>query len=504
MMIRVAKQRGGLTAAVLVLAASAMTACGSSAFSGGTGDNARALLDQADAAFTDRLADEVDAGAATVSEASRCFMQEDDSEAGVAPHVFCGPARSITDSAGEPVWYGRPMSITDDGDAVSFDLADTAFDTVEVDLDTLIHPDGVEPAGGTDLPEPQPPRATLRDSAVLTSTSAEFIGADFEPFDEPRRLITPSAVLSVHGVAHPELLPEALVGGEATVQRPAEGQVVTAMQVSVDPATPRLDYEVDDSIDTSVDLVVGAGQRSIPVLTPDGDGGDADGPTLECAGPECHASREYVVVVTADTAEVALTAVVDERAQTLDLDSGEITSDVSQVAYHRDTLHVETNIRWDTVTHVVRSREQLEAELGDAIPPDFAPGGATYEYGGSVTDVYLTAFELAHGWAPAGKAWVVVPIEGDPASASGEWQARVNRETSWTLTTPSGSIRHSGGDAADVAVFLVDDDLTSATFVYRPTGTVTEKFVNEETVTIDEVAYPFTAEQPLEVEITLE
>lgn len=209
--------------------------------------------------------------------------------------------------------------------------------------------------------------------------------------------------------------------------------------------------------------------------------------TVACDEVPCDVVPEQQILLAStstSTADIALSATTAGQTQTLDLRTGQVVSDVSQVAYARDG-RISVSTTWPQTTHVVRTEEQLETEIGRSMS-DLTHGGATYTYGGAIREAYLSPFDARQGWAPAGQAWLVVPIVDDPAGSNGLWRADIDPAATWTLTVDDQVLTNTTDGENSVAVFLVDDDITDATFTYQPTGTLS--------IPHHDVAYPLVAD----------
>jgi hypothetical protein len=449
----------------------------------------------------------------TVSDATDCFYTKPAADAeDVTDQVACGPIRRL----GKPdaqSWdtYRLEFAQPTDGPATAT-VRDVVEQAVAVDPALLVAPDGdLEPAAVDEVPAPQAPPTTVSNLAI-TLDSADGIGS-FEPMAEPAKLITPAATVTVTEFAEPTFVPKILVEGqdepvgEAPYYKPAPGQKVYAYKIKISaspesvvpagtgPASKRisdlstlLNFGIADG--TTIDIVDQAGVTGSEAESASVSLGCAGGSGLDASGPfPCDAAqqREFVVLLTAPaTGAPSLVATVDGAEQSVDLTTGELTSDVSQVEYQRTAL-----IR----------KQDGRLEAGPATGTDALKDQVSASWSMNVDAAALTAFEPSRGWAPAGKAWLVVATS-DFAEHGDYGDFVDDRVQSLTLTLdgaalkPHGVTHHevSGTYAQDAKfVFEVPETVSTATLSFRPTGI----FVGGEKET------PFTVEKAAGYELTL-
>ncbi|TDD71553.1 hypothetical protein E1262_05205 [Jiangella aurantiaca] len=343
-------------------------------------------------------------------------------------------------------------------------------------------------ATGSGSPSPAVPVEVTPGAAVLMP--ADDVGG-LEPLSPPLRLVTPAATVTVEAVGGWDLRARTddLVARVWRVRVAAP----TALAPSADPFLTGTGTDRPPR-DAATTLWLDTGSERLPV-TRDG----IDDPLvlpcddLPCAdrGPEEH----LLVAATADDAEPALIATVDGADQRLDLDTGEVTSSVSRVAYDRPTTVPVSVPGWPPRTIAVRTQEQLEAEFGTGAG-DITRGGLDVGYGGRVAEMYLSPFDRYEGWAPPGHAWLVLRVDDhlrQPANTS--WRAELDAAASWTVAHDAGMATPAYPPAlSNVLAFLVPDDLRSVTLAYRPIGTVGLP---------PDAQYDFQAPEPLTAEVPL-
>lgn len=366
-------------------------------------------------------------------------------------------------------------------------------------------PSGAPSSGG---PDEDLPAAPVEDTVALISPHLVQDDLQVEPVATPQRLVLPSVTVVVDGVQTLDVLTGDVVGAltEASADdgeeyRPADGQAVHAWRVTFEPG-PAMSADVfapfepeQSPRDASATVRLDAGGDPLPVVGEFGpDELTFECPELPCAEDE-PAERILLATVDADSSP-ALVATVDGEELRLDLATGEVTGDVSLIAQDGAELTFPHPVEWPLTTYVVRTPEQLEAELGSGLG-DQTREGARVVYQGRFEEVVLTPFDRARGWAPSGQAWLVVPVE-DPLQrvADGWWEATLDLAASWVLqhdgaTLPAAEPVDSGAPV----VFLVPDDLEAATLVYQPTGTVSTR--------APDTTYEFQVDEPLTAELSL-
>ncbi|PSL01608.1 hypothetical protein CLV30_11396 [Haloactinopolyspora alba] len=524
------------SASVVMVAASALavSSCGGESvrFGGEDVANAEEVLASADDAFDGVVQAGVSAGTTTVSDDSRCYFREA-GEDGVDRTAFCGPVRRIGGNADE-AWLPVPLAAdgsTEDGLRLTVAATETS-ELTAVDSGELFRPDGGEPVAADSLDEPQAPEAPFADRAVALPLNQSGVDAEFEQLEQPYTLITPSVTVTVQAAATLDAVPadvvdqvsesgesSSTVGGTGAAEesddtatgepsvpfyRPAEGQQVQAWQVTFGPP-PEIAPAEDDQYfgfgggsaeprDASTSFALAAGNQRLTVRgnLDMGTGMEVDTLGVGCDEVPCQTNEQQQYLLLASMAEDAspsLVATVDGADQSLSLDDGTLTSDVSQVAYDRERLSQQVSTTWPNKTIVVRTEEQLDKEVEDAVFFD----DITYNYGGAVQQVFLSPFDYAKGWAPSGKAWLTVPIINRPDDLS---SGELSLDEAATMTLKVGDQRiaaQSGAGRDSWAVFQVNDTFTKGTVVYRPTGSVSVYDQN----------YPLKTDEPLTLDVAL-
>lgn len=478
--------------------------------------NADEFVELADTAFNDLVKADVDAGITTISEESRCYFLRADEDDNVAENVYCGPVRSLGGDD-EAVWYALPaegVEQPDEGLILQLPPVDDA-ELVTVDTSQLFRPDGSEPIDVSAVDEPQAPEAPVSDFATLAEAANVEIAVEFEDLSEPYQLVTPSAMLTVEATATLDVVPTDVVqlaegsadsddmadegtGGDSTsvpFYRPADGQQVRAWRLTIG-APPQIGPEIDRGFfsgnddplrdaSTSYALAVGSQRLSISGALTEDEGSA----TIPCAEVQCEDRDQvqyYLIASGSADSAPALVATVDGTDQTLALDTGELTSGVSQVSYTRDESFQQVSTTWGDEAIHLADEEEL-CDICEAVD---------YHYGGAVQRVFLSPFAPRKGWAPSGHAWLLVPITDDPTELTGDLaDPTIDYSSSWTLKVGGDTISHDpDATIGHTAAFLVDETLTEATFRYSPTGSAN--------LGPDDINHPIEAKEPLTIDIS--
>lgn len=447
---------------------------------------------------------------ATVSKDSRCYFRET-GEDEVGNHIYCGPIRRLgvpTDHAWDVLSF--KVAVSQEGEG-TVRLAGATKRHQAVDLDNLFRPGGEDPVEAASLDKPKAPRASVSDFAAMVAAGELDLKAKFTAFEDEPKLITPSAAITVTAKADLSVLPKSVASlssganGKkkgASYFRPAAGQHVTAWRVTIGPGPDKPEANLSEDSwgsdtegarDASTTFAVRAGGQRLVVhgASPESDGSfygsdsEQESFAISCEVLPCSGSgtNQYTLIASTSADESSLVVTVDGADQTLSLSDGERSSEVSTVEYSRRRVTQQVSTTWPTETVTVSFGEYDENEL---------------KYGGQIDSVYLTAFDFRSGWAPKGKAWLEIPMQNDPAAErySDDWSLDSN---SWKLKTEDKTYtpkRNAGADGT--VVFLVPDDFTAGTFVYRPTGAA--KGYDDD---FNDVTKPFTAKKPLKLKISL-
>ena len=371
------------------------------------------------------------------------------------------------------------------------------------------------------MPAPQAPQTSVSDRAVALPDQ-KISGVGFSKPAKPIELITPTATLQVVGQAEPEQVPQELVAGqddpagEAPYYRPATGQKLYAYRVKIsDPAEQDIPMStaaggtVQDL--TSV-LTVGVRDQRLPIA--DNRAEPQTSFKINCGAtagsyPCRQKDGEFVILMTVpETSAISLQATVAKHRQSVALASGQLASSVSQVEYGRKKLTAKVAEKLEVPAY--RAKVSVPDPDASDDSKSSGPGASTSPEAGKTDDkssapptsktkikteraswsmrvdsVAVSAFDPTRGWAPAGKAWLLVTTSKyarhDPDNAFTD-----NRVSSVTVTASGATYKPDAltdadfADGADLAgssdvtwAFSVPDGLTEASLDFRPTGTVT-------------------------------
>ncbi len=514
---------------IAVGTALAVSGCGSGAveFQGSEVENADEVLSNLDGLFDEIVDDQVSAGTATISDESRCYLSRDGDDS-IGESAYCGPARAMSATDDEH-WLEVTLTengTTDEGLRLTVEPP-AAFELTATDADGLFRPDGEEPVAADSLDEPEAPEAPVEDYAALVSRDVPGLDAEFSELDEPHTLVTPSLTMTVEASADLDVIPDGVIlsdssadeaddmtgrdesaesedsGDDAPFYSPADGQQVRAWEVTLGPSpemAPDLDeydslgFGGDSGRDASTALAVKAGNQRLVMhgsLSDDSD--ESDTLTVACPDVPCmdiDQQRAILFTSAAEDTDLSLVTTVDGQDQAVSLDDGTLTSEVSKVAYDREQLTQQVSTAWPSTTFLISAEDDVKSDV-------YCCDDITYTFGGEVQKVFLTPFDLAQGWAPDGKAWLVVPIANRPDElVDGNADISIDEAKSITLSTGGETLPSmpEAGDS-DVTVFQVDSTFTEGTITYSPVGSAkvsggeTFPIKTDEPLTLD-VAFP--------------
>lgn len=488
-------------AGVLVLAG-----CGSGQTLGGESiANADEWLEEADAELVAMTRDASAEGTTVLSDDSRCYFEADD-EGDIGQSVFCGPVRTLVHGDD---WYTMTFDekVNADGDIV---LAEHHWAGSGNPAGELSRPDGAKPADVENLAEPQAPATVMKDFVVAVPRDSFGAPVTLEPLESPGRVLAPAATFEVSQGSPLEAIPAEVLtwagadphASASPVFRPADGQAVSVWLLDVTSPVefgPEHDsgWLDDDGLrDASASVAVDvAGQR---LQIAGGLGADEDSGSIariECGHVQCvgRDAQQYLLFVSAaEGAEPALSVTTDGRSATAVLGTSEVGMDHSSVAQDRERLRQQVSVAWASKTAtVVSSKERGRHDEID------------YTYGGDVPAVYLTPFDAASGWAPEGRAWLVVPVENWVSDFGYEAEdASIDWVKSWSLKTADEAFSAEPLDVTGRAVFEVPAEFTEGTVVYQPTGSLSYRWTDPDSWSdYEDRREAFTVDEALKVEV---
>ncbi|QDP95517.1 hypothetical protein FOE78_06005 [Microlunatus elymi] len=474
----------------------------------------------------------------TVGDNTNCFYQRPNKDSDdITDQVACGPIRRI----GQPddhVWDTYRLSFQPSADGKSTARVQSATaHAVVVNTALLVSPDDTKPGAAADVPAPQVPQTSITDRAVALSDQ-DLSDVTFSTPAQPIKLITPTATVQVIGQAVPGRVPQQLVAGQddpagnAPYYRPATGQKVYAYKVKIsapaEHAVPASTTAAGTVPDLTTQLSIGVGDQQLPIADNRADPQKSfkiNCGTTGAAYPCKPAADTFVILMTVpDNAAPSLAATTAKHTQSIALGTGQLTSSVSQVEYGHNSLvakigekvkvpsyQAKISVPDPTAKPPADDQSADDQSAGDQSAGDQSKGGSSKDepsadssagasdkqtepatktktkkasWSMRIDSVALSAFDPTRGWAPAGKAWLVVTTSGyakhDPDDAFTD-----KRVSSIAVTSAGATYRPDGLTDADFAgggplatssevswVFSVPDDLTEADFTFRPTGTV--------------------------------
>ena len=379
----------------------------------------QAVIDAADEAF----ADAADEAGASVADGSACFFGGTRNRAGqflTDGDIWCGPVLLRTSDPSDR-WARSTIPLTT-GDTFALAEATRAPDlplrsTVGLEPGTdLARPDGRAPADGDDLAPP--------DAEPVEDGSVEVV--DELPGDvdvvvpDDGRLVIPSRDLRLTGVARVDKVGS---GAEALVAGAGSELVVAAFEVArVEGATSAVG---------TAQLVVDDDRMPF-----------AEWATIDGSGA-------IVASVPDDAGQVTLEVLFEGVAQQISLLTGERVGPFPAALYREDTT----------------------VGLGRALDATAAmPAGDPVTAGGVVSEVALAAWTDEQGWAPEGKAFLALTIEGWARDTPCCDVTGVEVTPLFSVTTAAGErIEGTVADAAfrPAPVFVVPADFTGGTVELR-------------------------------------
>lgn len=499
-----------------ILGGLALASCSSGPTSTEVNDeviNAESVLPEVEAAFAEQIAANLDGQTTTVDGGASCFLSTVSVE---EPNgqIYCGPLRTLGNAEGAWFWAGSSAKLTREGIKMEWD-ASTGFMPVDGEVPSdLRGPSGQEPPPVDSLPEPQAPAYPETDFARLLPETSLDADISWEELPEPLVINTPAATFVINGSAALEQIPATLVGQEAGDRQPgattsappifvpAEGQTMTVWRVAIE--EPVVSGPQDEgwsppegTRDASTRLTFPLDGQRIPVIspveaTPFNEGEPGEPFTVSCLdGIPCEPEPARYVLLTSlpDAGTPSLTFSTDGQDQTLDLSTGEVSSEVSSVADDRTGLVSRVSTTWPRREMTILTEEEAQ-EIDE-----YFSGEVTYAYAGRVENAYLSPFHKTLGWADAGRAWLVVPVRSNPNEVDGAYGNDRRSDIAQTYTFAVGDDELEAVDATeDNITFDVPVDLSTGEFRYQPTGTLE----------VRGSPVDYRADEPLTVTITFE
>ncbi|MGH3748011.1 MAG: hypothetical protein ACRDT8_11485 [Micromonosporaceae bacterium] len=444
--------------------------------------NAESFLHQADQAFLAA----VEKKPVTLSDQARCYFAVNEEQ--IQPTVYCGGARTYGSEA-DQVWWRVSFTPQARGEEVRLTeptLEDGA-PTARPKGPELIRPNGDRPSDESEqlaAPEPEAGEPGM----IIADGEGVDIPAPETPGDEGvLRGPTYQIEVSEAGRADAVSRPEGPVG-------PASGETLFAAQLTlkqgVTPpdqkpldAQPERDAAPDSRIHETKYALVSGGHRSNVT----DDLINRDEVVVAVSAPE-HASPRLEVTVDGKTQKLALTD--GQRVA---------TNNKRHAAYYRDK----------TSDKIGKRLSQQQQQVGEF----------EFTYSVKYTKATLTPYSAKYGWAPKGKAWLMIAYRNRELGEENSQQFDSTQDIaeSYALRAPDepddpdsdspspspspsadpdespeeGSedmlrqpLRGDVGDKRGVVIFEVPDSFTSGEFISSPTFSFTSSQAAPDTGTV--------------------
>lgn len=352
---------------------------------------------------------------ASVETGSRCYLGHVTTAEGQRISdrtLWCGPVL-LLDSGPDEAWATYDIRVTA-GDVFGTAQLDEAGITTVTGTKalgagvSLFRPDGEKAPGSITL---APPDAAPQAPGFVEVLGEEPDGVTFtRPADG--RIVTPGRFTTIDGLAR---VPRMGAGRDAVVAAAGEDLVVARFQSRRPEGAPTRP-------ETAV-VVSGTARTPVPRW------GSVDRGTL-------------VVSVPGQEHSVALEVLFDGRAQTISLLTGTRGAD-SPAALYRSANRVG-----------IGRPAEVEATL---------PEAQVVRSGGTVTEAVLAAWRSDRGWAPAGRAFLEVEVDGWSVDRPCCKVTKVEATPVWRLVLPDSSVVDPLPPAAGspgAPLFLVPEGLT--------------------------------------------
>lgn len=342
--------------------------------------------------------------ASNVDDQSRCYAQASDKV--LVEEAICGPIHYLGED--DQVWETMTWEPASDGkDKVKLSAVDSFSKGEPAANATLFRPDGKK--APADLVVPEPDTKTADSAKAMWGVTLN--GSDRDSV----KIVTPESTISLRGVKVSDR-----VGGSSDRVQAGEGHKFASTQIEVS-------YPGSASNSLS-ELAITSGGESYPL-------GKAK-------------SGSVAMAVPGDGSDVALTVTYEGLIQTVKFADGSVESKAT--AYYDDYNTSSSNAANNPANVVIGERNAA----GNRAEFDLASDSAT-----------RTAYDRKLGWAPEGKAWLVVTAtvkDGNPVhnGTGGEW-GKYTASYDTVVSVKSATVKSISGEAftADVArTDVVKDD----------------------------------------------
>ena len=424
-------KRVTVTTAALVATVLSLAACGGDlTVDGRELVNAKTFMATADETFTEAVSEL----RANHHRDARCYYV---TEKNRLTGAVCGPVRPFGARDGE-VWWPLTYKVKRDSDGAQLAQPEVADRPAKRPPGKLSRPDGDDPPGDADkLAAPQAPPGP----AGLVTTDVSEVGFVEAKRPANGKLIGPTYAITVVEAGQAAYVQQRASGDPEPVG-PAPGETLYAAKLSFANANEPPDNDVysseyrNRSLTTTYTLILGETRKDVT--------------------SRFGRSGERTLVVSAPTGvEPRLEAQVDGQGQAISLATGERVTTTAK-AYYRANPSYSVNQQYNERLTV--GEHNFTATL-------------------TVATATVTPFSAKLGWAPAGRAWLVVLLKDT------EVREANYRSTSRTLLGDRSYKLATGGAAHQlklaldgVLVFDVPEDLTAADLTVSYTFSFTSSY----------------------------
>ena len=356
--------RAAVIAGTSLLAATLLTGCAGEkhTFNGLEVSKLDKAIETLDASWSQHRAN---SKAAAVEDGSRCFVQTG-TDGVLANKALCGPVHYLGDD--DTIWEGVTLEASPEGKDKVTIAGGRSFSKDKPNANTsLYRTDGKKPSENTNLAEPDTRAATVEQS----------IWSDIRPGDTKVTVKTPDGTFEISGARVTDR-----IGRAEDRLKAGDGNKFGTASISFNPAPPaRYDYAQSSSLTPAVKTTLAyvSGGRTYPV-------GTAKTGMVSMAIP-------------GDGKDLGLAVTYEGMAQTVSLADSKLHT--TATAYYDGLKNEATGTKPDPLT------------IGD-----YAKKGLFAEFSSGAVGAIRTAYDAANGWAPEGKAWLVVSSRAQVSNTS--------------------------------------------------------------------------------------
>ncbi|MET4144131.1 hypothetical protein [Arthrobacter sp. UYCo732] len=432
--------KAAVAAGTFLLASVLLTGCGSEkhTFSGVEVSKLDKTIESLDAAWAEYRANGT---AATVIDDSRCFVQKAP-EGVLGDTALCGPVHYLGQD--ETTWDAVKLSGSPEGADKILLGSGKSFSTGQPGANTsLYRTDGKKASDKTDLPEP--------DTTSAPVTQAIW-GTGSGPSGTTVKVETPDGVLSVNGIRISDR-----IGGVSNRLKAGDGNKFGTASLNFTPTqTPGPGYLKGPEQKIKTTLAFISGDKTYPV-------GDVKSGTVSMPVP-------------GDGKDLALAITYEGLTQTVTLGDSK--------------LHTTATAYYDGVVDTAKGTTPAELEIGD-----HTKDGMYARFSSDSVTATRTAYDAKTGWAPEGKAWLVV--NGSARASSTKFfglsqsfydgRSKANSYYDTALNVASASASNVSGEKFTVEAKSMENEKATTS-----NGTATFKIVFEVPATATDFTVDYT------------